>query len=136
MEINAEINRVFGAEMARLYAAQIPEEEMLSDPKRIWGNIKSETGWWDNRVRTRFEDDVRNALMSKVLVGVEEYTNTDEFKAEAKELGAQMVKDIQIRTYDKVVEEASDRMAGLSLGGSHLGLRGMIEEIVFNSLNR
>lgn len=34
MELNTEINKVFGKEMAKLFAASISEEEMMSAAKK------------------------------------------------------------------------------------------------------
>ena len=53
MELNAEINKVFGQEMAKIFAAKIPEEElekharfsfnaMLQDKTDRWGHIEKE----------------------------------------------------------------------------------------------
>ena len=39
MEINAEMNKVFRQEMAKLFAATINEEELMQKARQIWNNL-------------------------------------------------------------------------------------------------
>ena len=39
MEINAEMNKVFGQEMAKLFAATINEEELMHKAQQVWNNM-------------------------------------------------------------------------------------------------
>lgn len=136
MEINAEINKVFGAEMAKLFAAQISEEEMLQTAKKVWADMQHEEGpSWD-RTTSDAAKAIQSALKVKLVEQVEALTATDKFQQECRALAEDMVREIQDVTHCKVVEEVSSRLAGMSVGGQGIGLKGMIEEIMLGAINR
>lgn len=39
MEISAEINKIFGEEMAKLFASKISDEELMSTAQKVWNNL-------------------------------------------------------------------------------------------------
>ena len=39
MELNAEMNKIFGQEMAKLFAATISEEELQRKARDVWKNL-------------------------------------------------------------------------------------------------
>ena len=47
MELNAEINKIFGQEMAKLFAAQISEDELLNKARQVWTDINN-SSYWNN----------------------------------------------------------------------------------------
>lgn len=136
MEINAEINRVFGQEMAKLFASQISEEELVSTAKRIWREMNTDSSPSWNKQGSDIDRAVKAALKERVLEEVKAITETDKFREEAKERAEKIVQEIQEETHAKIVEEVSSRLAGMSVGGYGLGLRGMIEQVIVETLNR
>lgn len=136
MEINAEINRVFGQEMAKLFASQISEEELVSTAKRIWREMNTDSSPRWNKQGSDIDRAVKAALKERVLEEVKAITETDKFKEEAKERAEKIVQEIQEATHVKIVEEVSSRLAGMSVGGYGMGLRGMIEQVIMETLNR
>ena len=132
MEINTEINKVFGQEMAKLFASQISEEELNRRAKWVWNDLTTDKGWEGPEINKY----IKSAFKDNVLEEIKSITETDEFKNECKELAEKLVKEIQEETYKKIVEEASNRMAGASLGYGGYGMRGMVEQIVFEMMGR
>lgn len=47
MEINAEINKIFGQEMAKLFAAQISDTELEDAARKCWREI-AQDDWYYN----------------------------------------------------------------------------------------
>lgn len=136
MEISTEINKVFGQEMAKLFATQISEEEMLETAKSVWTDMQSESGpSWD-RTSPESTKVIKVALKEKLSEQVQALTETNEFKDECRTLAEQMVNEIREETHRKVVEEVSSRLAGLSAGYGGMGLRGMIEQIIMETIAR
>lgn len=135
MELNAEINKVFGQEMAKLFAAQIDEEQMLKEARNAWYALREEK-WTYGRYGSEFKDYVAGALKGEVMKEIEIITNSEQFKTECKELAKQMVEEIREETHKKVVEEVSNRLAGMSVGYSGLNLKCMIEETVLEMTHR
>lgn len=135
MELNAEINKVFGQEMAKLFAAQIDEEQMLKEARNAWYALREEK-WNYGRYSSEFKDYVAGALKGEVMKEIEIITNSEQFKTECKELAKQMVEEIREETHKKVVEEVSNRLAGMSVGYSGFNLKCMIEQTIIEMMHR
>lgn len=136
MEINAEINKVFGEEMAKLFASKISEEEILKEAESVWEDMCSEGGTYWNRSSPEAVKFIKNALNERLTEEIAAITETDKFKAECHTMAEQMVNEIRDETYKKVVEEVSSRLAGMSVGGYGLSLRNMIEQVIMESMGR
>ena len=54
MEINTEINKIFGEEMGKLFAAKISDEELEQTAERVWKKMNEETiDTWNGRKKTK-----------------------------------------------------------------------------------
>jgi nitric oxide synthase oxygenase domain/subunit len=135
MELNAEINKIFGQEMAKLFAAQISEEELNNKAKEAWRNLNSRgNSYWNNE--SEIDKQVKTAISKCLQDEIDKITQTDEFKNDMQVIAKQIVEDIKTRTQEKIVEEVSTRMAALSTGYHGLGLRSMIEDVILQSMQR
>lgn len=135
MELNAEINKIFGQEMAKLFAAQISEEELNNKAKEAWRNLNSKgNSYWNNE--SEIDKQVKTAISKRLQEEIDKITQTDEFKNDMQVIAKQIVEDIKTRTQEKIVEEVSSRMAALSTGYCGLGLRSMIEDVILQSMQR
>lgn len=136
MELNAEINKVFGQEMAKLFAAQISEEEMMKKANEAWQQLNHrESSYWDTK------DSEINKLIKKICTDrlkeqIEEVTSTDTFKEQMATLAQQMVDEIVDETHKKIVAAVSDRMASMTAGYGGYGLKDMIANVVAEMINR
>lgn len=136
MEINAEINKVFGAEMAKLFATKISEEEMVKVAREAWNAMTHREYRYGSTQPSKIDTLVQSEIRDNVLTAVTKITETDEFKAECKKRAEEIVKEIQEQVHAKVVAEVSDRLAGMSTGYGGFGLRSMIEQIIMETLHR
>ena len=134
MELNAEINKVFGQEMAKLFAAQIDEKDHLDGARDAWYELRKKSGYYGDQ-KSKLQDMILAELKTKVSEEIKAITDTDEFKDECKELAKKMVEEIREETHKKVVEEVSSRLAGMSVGYSGMGIAGMIEGVVMNMMH-
>ena len=56
MEINAEMNKVFGQEMAKLFAATINEEELKEKAQEVWHEMNyQERSYYNSRTNSKIE---------------------------------------------------------------------------------
>lgn len=135
MELNAEINKIFGQEMAKLFAAQISEEELNKKAKEAWYNLNSRgNSYWSQQ--SEIDDQVKTAILKCLQVEIDKITQTDEFKKDMEVISKQIVEDIKTKTQEKITEEVSSRMAALSTGYGGYGMRSMIEQIIHETLQR
>lgn len=129
MELNAEINKVFGEEMAKLFAAKFSEEEMERYANVAWKSLiqKSNT-YWENE--SEIDKAVKRAMLDKMQEKIKEVTGTEEFQNNMSALAKIIVDEIIDETHKKMVESVSTQLAMLSTGYSGYGLNSLIEETV------
>lgn len=136
MELNTEINRVFGEEMAKVFSRSIPEEEIMNAAKEAWKQLNyRESSYWSTK-DSQIDKLVKSVCLDRLKEEVEKITSTDEFKLQMAVLAKQIVDEIIEETHKKTVEEISNRLAALSTGYGGFGLRSMIEQTVADMINR
>ncbi|MGN0317761.1 MAG: hypothetical protein ACI4E1_07470 [Lachnospira sp.] len=138
MELNTEINRVFGEEMAKVFSKSISQEEIMNAAKEAWKQLNyRESSYWNGGVKdSQIDKLIKSVCLDRLKEEVEKITSTDEFKAQMAVLAKQIVDEIIEETHKKTVEEVSSRLAALSTGYGGYGLKSMIEETVVSMMNR
>lgn len=136
MELNAEINRVFGQEMAKLFAAQISEEELRKKAKEVWYSMTRENYLYGKNQGSDIDKIIKREFGERMCGAVRDIVETDEFAERTKKMAESIVTDILEETRKKMVDEVSSRLAGMSVGGYGMGLHSIIEEVVMNMANR
>ena len=90
MEINTEMNKVFGQEMAKLFAATINEEELIQKAQQIWINMnKSEWSYnsrTDSEIEKYIKDQILNRLYEKIEIILKEPINEEALEKKAREM--------------------------------------------------
>ena len=90
MEINAEMNKVFGQEMAKLFAATINEEELMQKAQQIWINMnKSEWSYnsrTDSEIEKYIKEQILNRLYEKIEIILKEPINEEALEKKAREM--------------------------------------------------
>ena len=90
MEINAEMNKVFGQEMAKLFAATINEEELIQKAQQVWNNM-NKTEWsynsrTDSAIEKYIKDQILNRLYEKIEAILKEPINEETLEKKAREM--------------------------------------------------
>ncbi len=92
MELNTEINKVFGQEMAKIFAATISEEEIKEKASNIWKDLNKSDNRWGSRSDSALEAEVKRVLLDelheKIKEIIHEPVNEEEFNAKAREMVA------------------------------------------------
>lgn len=93
MEFNAEINKVFGQEMAKLFAATISQEEMEQQAKKVWRELNTSTSTWnrreDSELETYIKKEFLTALHEEIKKVLAEPDNKEELEKRAREMVAE-----------------------------------------------
>lgn len=134
MEFNAEINKVFGTEMAKLFAATISEEDMLKLAKEVWNQMTHREYRYCEHQPSEVDKFVKQILRERMVEEVGKLMETEAFKQSVVKAAEEIVAEIQEETHKKIVEEVSSRLCGMSVGGYGCGLKGMIEETVMEMM--
>ena len=136
MELNTEINRVFGEEMAKVFSKSISQEEIMNAAKEAWKQLNyRESSYWNTK-DSQIDKLIKSVCLERLKEEVEKITSTDGFKLQMAVLAKQIVDEIIEETHKKTVEEISNRLAALSTGYGGFGLRSMIEQTVVDMINR
>lgn len=93
MELNAEINKVFGQEMAKLFVASLDEEEMKRKATQIWQDItKKEYKWGvygDSELETYIKREFLQDIQARIKEILKEPQNADLVEKRAREMVAE-----------------------------------------------
>ena len=136
MELNTEINRVFGEEMAKVFSKSISQEEIMNAAKEAWKQLNyRESSYWNTK-ESQIDKLVKSVCLDRLKEEVEKITSTDEFKLQMAVLAKQIVDEIIEETHKKTVEEVSNRLAALSTGYGGYTLKDMIAQTVMDMMNR
>lgn len=136
MELNTEINRVFGEEMAKVFSKSISQEEIMNAAKEAWKQLNyRESSYWNTK-DSQIDKLIKSVCLDRLKEEVEKITSTDDFKAQMAVLAKQIVDEIIEETHKKTVEEISNRLAALSTGYGGYTLNAMIEQTVVDMMNR
>lgn len=95
MDINTEINKVFGSEMAKLFAGTISEEQLKATAEKIWNDMnKSEKdpyGWGqrkDSDIERCIKEKIMDCLYGEIKAILDEPVNEELLKKHAREMVA------------------------------------------------
>ena len=92
ISLSTEINRVFGEEMAKIFAATISEEEIKEKAGNIWKDLNNKIDRWGSRSDSALEAEVKRVLLDKLHEKIKEIinepVNEEEFNAKAREMVA------------------------------------------------
>lgn len=136
MELNTEINRVFGEEMAKVFSKSISQEEIMNAAKEAWKQLNyRESSYWNTK-DSQIDKLIKSVCLDRLKEEVEKITSTDDFKAQMAVLAKQIVDEIIEETHKKTVDEISNRLAALSTGYGGYSLKSMIEQTVVDMMNR
>lgn len=135
MELNAEINKVFGEEMAKLFAAKFSEEEMERYANVAWKTLADRgNSYWNKE--SEIDKAVKRAMLDKMQEKIKEVTGTEEFQNNMSALAKTIVDEIIDETHKKIVESVSTQLAMLSTGYGGYGLTSYIEQVVMDMAHR
>ena len=135
MELNAEINKVFGEEMAKLFSAKFSEEEMERYANVAWKTLTDRgNSYWNKE--SEIDKAVKRAMLDKMQEKIKEVTEAEEFQNNMSALAKTIVDEIIDETHKKMVESVSTQLAMLSTGYSGCGLTSYIEQVVMNMAQR
>ena len=115
MELNTEINKIFGAEMAKIFASSISEEELQEKARDIWTQLNAHESSWGRRSDSEIETCIKRVLLErlhkKILMILEEPENDEDLEQRARDMVA---KARQIAD-EAIVRSMADSMVNRTL---------------------
>ena len=125
MELNTEINKVFGQEMAKLFAATIDEEELVSQAKEVWNQMNKRENEWghvsDSEIQKYIKSEILDKLHNKINELLKQPVNEELLETKAREM---------IERARKIGEEAIIQDMARHMADNALSVYNVREEIV------
>lgn len=115
MEINTEINKIFGQEMAKLFADSIDETELKEKAKYAWKEINKTTDNYNlwNRRDSDITTMIKNELLSRVKNEVNAILATEEVQIDIHNMAQEIINKVRERTEENIIERTSKMLADL-----------------------
>ena len=113
MEINTEINKIFGQEMAKLFADSIDETELKQKAKDAWQEINRTTDAWWNRKDSDINTMIQNELLSRVKNEVNAILATEEVQIDIHNRAQEIINEVRKRTEERIIDRTSNMLADL-----------------------
>ena len=126
----AELNKVFGKEMANMISAEITDEELLRYARIAWQEVTKNNGWNDSIIKEHLKREYINRLKDHISEVIQEM-DEKALRAEAEDLVQRMMDEART----KMVQKVSDNMASMIIGGYGMGAKGMIEQVVLEMMS-
>lgn len=132
MEINAEINKVFGAEMAKLFADRISDEELSAVAEKAWAELNKKEwtyggGNKDSEIEKKNKQTILDRIYKKINSILEEPISEEVLEKKAREM---------VEAARKAGEEAIIRDMAQHMVNNVLSIYGRDEKIVYEVLNQ
>lgn len=138
MEINAEINKVFGEQMASLFAANISEEELKARSEEAWLLITKRPYRYGECEKSMLDKLLQEEIVKRVMIKVDEILkepDTDEkIQEEALRIATEAKKKSEEMMINTIATNIHDRMFS-NYSDSYLIARGC-DQIAQAILNR
>lgn len=136
MEISTEINKVFGAEMARLFSDQITEEQLREAAEKAWIELNKKDSNFSNNYHGQsvLEREIKNQIFLRFKDEVEKILESESVQVDIEARAKELVKEIRKRAEEKIIERTSNNIAAMYCGYDGYNLRGFIINAVREEL--
>ena len=120
MEINAEINKIFGTEMAKLFAEQISEEELRDSAIKSYNKLRtadrSMSYYGSND--SDFDKYLKAAILDRFKEEVDKYLQTEQIQIDIQKEAEKLVNDVREKAREKILERASNALVEIYTGNT------------------
>lgn len=111
MELTAEITKVFGQEMAKLFADQISEEELKNTAQEAWKDLNYQDYRYGSYERSQIEKLIDEAIIRKVMGKVEEILNQPRSEEEIKKEAERIVNEAREKANQLLIDRMAEGIA-------------------------
>ena len=126
MEISTEINKIFGEEMAKIFANKISDEELEETARKIWDDMNLEKRTWtgareEPEIKRLVKEAIVKLLYEKIEAILKEPINAEMLEIKARSM---------VEMARKIGEEAIIRDMANNLAKNVLSVYNRDEKIV------
>lgn len=115
MEFNAEINKVFGQEMAKLFAATISQEEMEQQAQKVWRELNTSTNTWNRRSDSALEEYIKKEFLTALHEEIKKILAEPDNKEELEKRAREMVAEARRIGEEAIVKSMAEHLVSSAL---------------------
>lgn len=115
MELNAEINKVFGQEMAKLFAASISQEEMEEKAQKIWRDLNATNNGWGKTINSELEDYIKKEFLNEIHEEIRKILTEPDNKEELEKRAREMVAEARRIGEEAIVKSMAEHLVSNAL---------------------
>lgn len=115
MELNAEINKVFGQEMAKLFAASISKEEMEEKAQKIWRELNATSNGWGKSINSELEDYIKKEFLNEIHEEIKKILAEPDNKEELEKRAREMVAEARRIGEEAIVKSMAEHLVSNAL---------------------
>lgn len=131
MEISANIEKVFGNELAKLYCEQISEEELKETASRLYASVSKGAYAYGNYNKSELEKAINKVFVEKLAEIVNELLSTPESKEMLRNEAETIIEEARKAAHEKLVEKISNGFCNNALYSNDLQLiSGSIQQAI------
>jgi hypothetical protein len=131
MEINSEINKVFGTEMAKLFSQSISEAEIQEKAQAVWKELNN--GQWDysgKRRESEIERYIREAILKRLYEKIDAILKEPISEEVLEKRAREMVEEARKAGEQAIIKDMASHMVN-----NALSIYGRDEKIMLDILN-
>lgn len=137
MEISANIEKVFGKELARLYSEQISEEELKETASRLYASVSKRAYVYGSYNKSPLEEAINKVFIEKLAEIVIELLSTPKSKEMLRNEAETIIEEARKVAHEKLVEKISNGFCNNALYSNDLQLiSGSIKQAIYSLSNR
>lgn len=110
MEVSTEINKVFGQEMAKLFAATVSEDEMMAKARGIWKDMNASTNSWGYKRDSELESYIKKEFLKEIQDRVKEILAEPRSKEEVEKRAREIVAESRRIGEEAIIKAMAERM--------------------------
>ena len=108
MELTAEITKVFGTEMAKLFAEQISEEELTKTAQEAWRELNNHEYRYGDRQKSKLEKMISEMITDKVMDKVEELLKVPQNAEVINKEATRIVLEARSKASELIIERMAE----------------------------
>lgn len=120
MELNAEINKVFGQEMAKLFVASLDEEEMKKKATQIWQEITRKDYKWGNVSDSELETYIKREFLHDIQARIKEILKEPQNEEFMEKRAREMVAEARRIGEEAIIKAMAERMVENTLSAYNI----------------
>ena len=120
MELNAEINKVFGQEMAKLFATSISKEEMEAKAQKVWRELTATNHGWNKTTDSDLEEYIKKEFLNELHEEIKKILAEPDNKEKLEKRAREMVAEARRIGEEAIIKSMAEHLVSNALSAYNI----------------